>query len=146
MFICNYANIHADFLCIIHIHIKGKATDVLIEFWIPNIGFHQRDILQKLGFGCLCYSLILSRLLFRDHIFDPVKMWPSFVIYYCQFLVHTKAWPRIYASVSGAFISTGNGFWPIRRQNISRNNADLLSIGPLETNRNCRTCDHASRC
>ena len=31
-------------------------------------------------------------------------------------------------------IVSGNGLWPVRRQSITWNNADLLLIGPLETN------------
>ena len=41
---------------------------------------------------------------------------------------------RIYASVNGVSIGSGNGLSPVRRQTITWTNADVLSIWPLRTN------------
>ena len=40
---------------------------------------------------------------------------------------------RIYASMNWVSIGSGNGLSPVRRQAITRTNADILSIGPLGT-------------
>ena len=49
-------------------------------------------------------------------------------------LTHLPLVPHIDSSVNRVSIGSGNGLSPVRGQAIIRNNADLLSIGPLGTN------------
>ena len=53
-------------------------------------------------------------------------------------LMMNKFFPSlfIYASVNWVSIGSGNGLSPVRRQAITGTNADILSIGLLETNFN----------
>ena len=75
-------------------------------------------------------------LLFIDLLFNYLFIYYLFIYFFFFF------WGGVLSSInsstpSAAYvrqIGSGNGLSPVRRQAITWTNADLLSIGPLETN------------
>ena len=116
---------------------------------ICNIVYGHRSILEteksnNVAFGTpvasrpiLCQYLLGRKHFPRPHITHGKhagygSVITSMIIYEMVLLIPPLC--CIYASVNWVSIDSGNGLSPVRRQALTWINADLQSIGPLETN------------